>query len=177
MLLWAQRVIGRKASAAHVILEVKADATPEEAQEAFHKVARTCHPDLHRNGLAPAELEIVTSAYATVAGAYHKLRSQTVQTTRMKPIQSDSASGSKVGPPGVSSNVPATPSGPSPSGNASQSMSSKALVYYRKAELSLKRGDLKGALLQLKLAIASDPSSAFLRTALAEVELELRKGT
>jgi hypothetical protein len=55
-------------------------------------------------------------------------------------------------------------------------MSSKALVYYRKAELSLKRGDLKGAVLQLKLAIAADPASGFLRTALAEVELEVRKG-
>lgn len=171
VLLWAQRVIGRKGSAAHVILEVKADATPEEAQEAFHKVARSCHPDLHRNGLNAQELEQVTSAYATVAGAYHTIRTQTMQTMRMKPVRPE------VGPPGVSSNVPATPSGPAPTGNASQSMSSKALVYYRKAELSLKRGDLKGALLQLKLAIASDPASAFLRTALAEVELELRKGT
>ncbi len=178
VLLWAQRVIGRKGQAAHVILEIRADATPEQAQEAFHNIARTCHPDLHRNGLAAEELEQVTSAYATVAGAYHAMRSQAMQTSRIKPIRSD-GSGSippQVGPPGVSTNVPATPSGAAPAGNASQSMSSKALVYYRKAELSLKRGDLKGALLQLKLAIAADPGSAFLRTALAEVDNELRKG-
>jgi hypothetical protein len=55
-------------------------------------------------------------------------------------------------------------------------MNSRALVYYRKAEIALRRGDFKGAILQIKMAIASDPSSAFLRTALAEVELELRKG-
>ncbi|NVB77323.1 MAG: J domain-containing protein [Kofleriaceae bacterium] len=171
-------MIGRKGQPAHVILEVRADATPEQAQEAFHKIARTCHPDLHRNGLNAEELELVTSAYAAVAGAYHVLRSQSMQTTRMRTIKSDgSMPPQQVGPMGVSSNVPATPSGAAPSGNASQSMSSKALVYYRKAELSLKRGDLKGALLQLKLAIAADPGSAFLRTALAEVELELRKGT
>ena len=54
-------------------------------------------------------------------------------------------------------------------------MSSKALLYYRKAELCLKRGDLKGAILQLKLACAADPTSSFLRTALAEVETEVRK--
>lgn len=180
VLLWATRVIGRKGQAAHVILELRPDATPEQAQEAFHKIARSCHPDLHRNGLNAEELELVTTAYAAVAGAYHVMRSQAMQTMRMRTLKPD-GSGSmppqQVGPPGVSTNVPATPSGAAPSGNASQSMSSKALVYYRKAELSLKRGDLKGALLQLKLAIAADPGSAFLRTALAEVELELRRGT
>jgi hypothetical protein len=56
-------------------------------------------------------------------------------------------------------------------------MSQKALVYYRKAEMALRRGDLKGAVLQIKLAIAADPASGFLRTALAEVELEVRKST
>ena len=56
-------------------------------------------------------------------------------------------------------------------------MSGKALLYYRKAEISLRRGDLKGAILQLKLACATDPSSTCLRTALAEVETEVRKTT
>ena len=56
-------------------------------------------------------------------------------------------------------------------------MSSKALLYYRKAEIALRKGDLKGAILQLKLACASDPSSTFLRSALAEVETEVRKST
>jgi hypothetical protein len=54
-------------------------------------------------------------------------------------------------------------------------MSAKALLYYRKAESCLRRGDLKGAILQLKLACAADPTSGFLRTALAEVETEVRK--
>jgi hypothetical protein len=54
-------------------------------------------------------------------------------------------------------------------------MSSKALVYYRKAELQLRRGDLRGALLQLKMAIATDPQSQFLKRALAEVEAEVGK--
>ena len=54
-------------------------------------------------------------------------------------------------------------------------MSSKALVYYRKAEMEPRRGDLKMAMLQLKLAIAADPQSALLRSALAEVQAELAK--
>jgi len=207
VLLWAQRVISRKAAPAHEILELPAQAGPEKAQEAFHKIARSSHPDLHRKGLTPEELETVTSAYAIVAGAYQIMRTQTMQTTRMKPVgREDSAPiavGSGETPPAGSANVPAgratpfprapsspgyprapspspsvptTPAGPAPAANAGQSMSPKALVYYRKAELSLKRGDLRGAVLQLKLAIAADPASAFLRTALAEVELEVRKG-
>jgi Tfp pilus assembly protein PilF len=54
-------------------------------------------------------------------------------------------------------------------------MTSKALIYYRKAELCLRRGDLAGATLQLKMAIGADPSSTLLRTALAEVEAERRR--
>jgi hypothetical protein len=80
-------------------------------------------------------------------------------------------------PAPAGSAAPVTPSGPAPGASAAQSMSSKALIYFRKAELCLKRGDLKGAVLQIKLAIAADPASGFLRTALAEVELEVRKGT
>jgi Flp pilus assembly protein TadD len=54
--------------------------------------------------------------------------------------------------------------------NTPGGISPKALVHYRKAELSLRRGELTEAVLQLRLAVVSDPHSAFLRTALAEVE-------
>jgi hypothetical protein len=235
VLLWANRVVSRKGSPPHVLLELTEHATPNEVQEAFHRVARTAHPDLHRHGLTPEELELVTTAYAAVASAYQQMRSTVMQTTRMRPIGRDTPtslpvrttstppSGSRVAPrPGSEPNptdprtprrpgsdvgtskragtdsgppkpasvsatgssppgslpqppVPITPSGAAPSANAAQAMSAKALLYYRKAELCLKRGDLKGAILQLKLACAADPSSAFLRTALAEVETEVRK--
>jgi hypothetical protein len=62
-----------------------------------------------------------------------------------------------------------------PRPGATAAMSSRALLYYRKAELCLRRGDLRDAVLQLKLAIASDPQSVFLRSALAEVEAEVGK--
>ena len=54
-------------------------------------------------------------------------------------------------------------------------MNSKALLYYRKAELALRQGDLRAATLNLKMAIAADPQSPFLRSALTEVETELKK--
>jgi hypothetical protein len=58
---------------------------------------------------------------------------------------------------------------------ADAAMSPKALPYYRKAETCLRRGDLRGAILQLKLAVNTDPASAFLRTTLADAEAQSRK--
>jgi hypothetical protein len=173
-------VIARKAAAAHEIMEVRVDCTPDQAQEAFHKIARTAHPDLHRKGLSADELEMVTSAYAIVAGAYQQLRHSAMHTTRMKPIKPEDLNAPTSPLMAAQTSAPspaATPSGPTPGANAAQSMSPKALVYYRKAEIALRRGDLKGAVLQIKLAIAADPASGFLRTALAEVETEVRKST
>ena len=177
IMLWAQRICSKRGQPPHVLLEVKQNATLEDATQAFHKIARIAHPDLHRNSLSPDELEMLTAAYAMIAGAYQSYRSQNMQTTQIKPIK-EAGSGPTAAPakpPHPAIPTPVTPVG-SPPGNASTAMSSKALVYYRKAEAALKRGDLKSAILQIKLAIATDPQSAFLRTALAEVEAEVAKG-
>ena len=165
VLLWAQRINGMKKTAQpHQLLDIDKAAGLDAAQDAFHKIARMAHPDLHRSGLDADELELVTSAYAAVANAYQTFRGQTTTTTKLKPVGGGE--------------VPITPSGapPAPTGVAG-AMSSRALVYYRKAELCLKRGDLRGAMLQLKMAIGTDPASTFLRTALHEVEAEVHKGT
>ena len=194
VLLWAQRVIARKAATAHQILEIAAGAGLDAAQEALHKIARIAHPDLHRTGLTPAELELVTTAYARAAAAYQEIRSQTLGSGRMRPIQGPSqgpiqapsqAPGKRRGsnpalvPPPVTPGSPSPDMTPSPAGdppiNPAHAMTPKALLYYRKAELGLRRGDLTGAVLQLKMAIASDPQSAFLRSALSEVEAEVSK--
>jgi hypothetical protein len=175
VLLWAQRVIARKAAAAHEILELKPTASVEDAQDAFHKLARIAHPDLHRNGMTPEELEQVTSAYSIAAGAYQTFRGQAMSTQRMKPFKTEDLVAAAAAAPPTAAGRTSTP----PSGIATapvdKQMNSRAIVYYRKAEIALRRGDFKGAILQIKMAIASDPASAFLRTALAEVELELRK--
>jgi len=167
VMLWAVRVNSRKDARPHQILDIKADASIEDAQNAFHKIARIAHPDLHRTTLSPEDLESVTTAYARAAAAYQEFRIQRVS-TRLTGGPATRA---------VSTPSGGTPVGASGSTNAATAMSSKALIYYRKAELALRRGDLKGALLQLKMAIAADPQSSLLRTALAEVEAEVTKST
>lgn len=170
VLLWAQRVLARRTSPPHLVLEIPAGAGLPDAQEAFHKIARLAHPDLHRTTLSPDELELVTAAYSRAAAAYQEIRSQRPG-ARSQP-------GS---PAPQAATPPSSPSGRMTQGSASQpitavhAMSPKALIHYRKAELCLRRGELTGAVLQLKMAIASDPQSQFLRSALSEVEAELVK--
>lgn len=212
VLLWAQRIVARgKDTPAHVLLEVKSDASIEDAQDAFHTIARTGHPDLHRASLTPDELELVTTAYSRVAAAYQDFRAKHTQTARMRPLKDDPPPPRKTpssdrmpalrpqaktpeGMPPVqrpggktpegmapiqrSSTLPGVGAAGTPSSTAPGApgpMNSKALIYYRKAEMCLRQGDLKTAVLNMKMAIAGDPQSTFLRTALAEIEFELAK--
>jgi DnaJ domain len=48
-------------------------------------------------------------------------------------------------------------------------MAPRALVHYRRAELAMRRGAEAEAMLHLRLAVASDPQSSFLRKALADI--------
>ncbi len=182
VLLWAQRILALTAGPPHQLLELKIDSTIEQAQEAFHKIARSSHPDIHRSGLTPEELETVTIAYSRCAGAYQDFRSQRMRTTRMRPVPQTLTPGPAPATPANSPPAPPKAAGPVPSAaqttggaGGSGQMNSRALIYYRKAELALRRGDLKGALMQVKMAIAGDPQSTFLRSALVEIEAELAK--
>lgn len=179
VLLWAQRVLARKTAPPHQILEIPQDAGLEAAQEAFHRIARLAHPDLHRSALTAEELELVTAAYARAAAAYQEVRMQRMPTARIRAIRSDApaVAPTTVIPTSPPSNkaVAVTAAADDAPASPAQTMTSKALIYYRKAELCLRRGELTTAVLQLKMAIASDPQSAFLRSALSEVEGELAK--
>ncbi len=169
VLLWAQRVVATKDPPPHTVLDIPQGSTMDDAQAAFHKIARIAHPDLHRTTLDEAELELVTLAYSRAAAAYQDYRSQRMQTSRMKPLAKDAVI------PGARKITTTAAPPPGQAAPGASSMSSKALIHYRKAELSLRRGDLRAALLSLKMAIAADPQSAVLRSALVEVEAELAK--
>lgn len=176
VLLWANRIVNKGSTAPHHLLEIREGAGLDEAQAAFHKVAKMGHPDLHRASLTPDELEVVTSAYAKVAGAYQELRMMRMQTTKLPRTNIKPPTHAPVNKLPDTAGVatgdarPGTPAGPA------SAMNSKAIVYYRKAEQALRRGDLRGAVLQIKMAIAADPMSGFLRSALSEVESEIAKG-
>lgn len=175
VLLWANRIVNKGNAAPHHLLEIREGAGLDEAQAAFHKVAKMGHPDLHRASLAPDELETVTSAYAKVAGAYQEFRMMRMQTTKLPRTNIKPPTAAPVNTmPDAGQTSDAKPMGLQ---GTAAAMNSKALVYYRKAEGALRRGDLKGAVLQIKMAIAADPLSGLLRSALTEVESEIAKGS
>lgn len=77
---------------------------------------------------------------------------------------------------------PASPTPPAPSAPAAapgtpapaavdpaRAMNGRALALYRRAEGALRTGDRASAILNIKMAIAADPSSQLLRGALAEL--------
>jgi hypothetical protein len=167
---WATRVVHRADPQPYQLLEIKEESGLDAAQAAFHKVARNAHPDLHRNTLSAEQLELVTSAYAKVAGAYQDFRQMALQPRQQLPEIKGAYGVRNMPPPPVVEE----PVAPQPGGPVGQ-MNGKAMLHYRKAESSLRRGELKAAVLQLKMAAAADPASKFVKLALAEVMAELAK--
>jgi hypothetical protein len=185
VLLWAQRIMMRRKHRAFELLDLGPSFTLDQAQEAFHRIARMAHPDLHRTTLDAAELETVTRAYAQCAAAYQTIRTQLLKVPpppQRKPgdppsvIQHDFNDEPPTPPPVVPPPPPLSDTRPPPAVTpALTQMSPKALVYYRKAELALRRGDITSAMMQIKMSIAADPNSKFLRAALQEIQVELGK--
>jgi len=95
--------------------------------------------------------------------------------TPVGPAVSRTSTGSVIPAPPVAPAVLVPEPNPPATSHAAGQMNGKALVHYRKAEMSLRRGDVRGGLLNIKMAIAADPQSSFLRSALIEVEAELGK--
>ena len=143
----------RRAPPPHQLLEIPRRRRPRRRagsvpQDRAHRASRS---PSHRRS-RPTSSSCVTAAYATVANAYQTFRSQAMQTHRAikRPER----------PATVSGAGDAVWHRPRPRQRRRQRCRRKALVYYRKAELALQARRLKGALLQLKMAIATDPQSA-----------------
>lgn len=182
LLAWAKGILAKGTTAPpHELLKVRAGADPSAASDAFMALARVAHPDLHRGALTETEFDQLVLAYSRVAGAYQELRSPRRSGTTANPpmglARTPTTPPLNVARTGTSTMMPPPmPRADAPAAAAPGApMNSKALVYFRKAELALNRGDLRGAILQLKMAIAADPQSPMLRTALAEVSAELAK--
>ncbi len=165
LLAWLDQVEPRADGRSHFEwLEIKPTAAPQTIQAAYHAIARTRHPDLFRKSLSPTDLDRLVRMYARVSGAYAELRT------------SDGASAYRrrtttAAPPPPTSPTAATPAAPA-AGTAidpARAMNARALVLYRRAEGALRTGDRATALLNIKMAIAADPSSQLLRGALAEL--------
>ena len=64
----------------------------------------------------------------------------------------------------------ARPAGAAPAGPR---LGARALGFYRRAQAALRVGDVAGAILNLRMAVAAEPTSAYLRQALADAQAHL----
>jgi hypothetical protein len=172
-------------------------AAYDDIQPAFHQVARTRHPDLFRTRLDAAEMDRLVRVYARITSAYAELRDPARYEALARPHRPPrAAGGTRTRTPVHGSRAPAQgsaapppsspPSAPRPPQVArtrtpntpasvpielepSRAMNARALAHYRRAEGALRVGDRTSALLHLRMALASDPTSQLLRAALAEL--------
>lgn len=182
------------------LLEIPPTASGDHVQRAFHEIAGTRHPDLWRNRVTARELERVVRVYGRVSAAYTTLRDAEQRTRVLRDLRAgrDSRPGSIAAderdrPAGGPRPAPTTPperlarptvpTEPPPvpgiarSGQAGSGphLGARALGFYRRAEAALRLGDVAGAILNLRMAIAAEPASSFLRERLAEAQARLQR--
>jgi curved DNA-binding protein CbpA len=66
----------------------------------------------------------------------------------------------------------AHPAGAAPAG---PTLGARALGFYRRAQAALRLGDVAGAVLNLRMAVSAEPTSAYLRQALADAQARLHR--
>ncbi len=153
------------------LLDIDGDAGDRAIQESFHRLAGRIHPDRYRQVLSASDLERLTTVYARIAHAYTELRDP----ARRKRYVADLAGGSG-GKPAAAGGVPAAaPAAGGDTDAALALLNPKAQRLYRRAEASLRSGDVASAVLNLRMALAIDRGSALLREALADAEARQKK--
>lgn len=161
--------------------------------QAFHRLADAAHPDRWRFELPAAELTRLVRAYSRVTLAYATLRernaaerarraaepapvpSRTItlprtQTSPLPPAPGH-ATPPRTSPPRTSPPGPAVPrTVTQQAGAAGVDATARADAYLAASEAALGAGDLAGAQLNLRLAVASAPGAAKYRQALADLD-------
>jgi curved DNA-binding protein CbpA len=138
------------------LLDVDARADEETIQRAFHAVAWRVHPDRHRSALTARQHEQLTLVYAQIAEAYRVLRDGALRAAYLKELarkHRDTGGAKPIGDPDA----------------ALELLSPKGQRLYRRAMASLRTRDVTSAMLNLKMALRSDPTSSLLRETLADL--------
>ena len=173
LMTWIAHCEARRSETLMDVLGVTESSSADALREAFHGFAKNAHPDLHKLGLTAEDYERLVRAYCRVSLAYATLRDPESKEKYMRELEAAAPKKKITTPPPRTKPPTAQPA--STAAPVRTAVSSKAQIYVRKAEAALRQGDLATAQFNLRLAIASDPTSAALRASLADVEASLRK--
>jgi curved DNA-binding protein CbpA len=172
------------------LLEIPPTASGQHIQRAFHAIAATRHPDVWRNHLDAAERERLIHVYGRVTAAYATLRNEEQRARVLREVRERRPTQPPIATAATErgdlelprrharttmpTEPPAMPTA-APVAGTNATLGARALGFYRRAEAAMRVGDLAGALLNLRMALAAEPSSQLLKDAIADTQRKLKK--
>ncbi len=169
VLAYLERVEGATAELDHFsLLDVSVDASDDDIQRAFHRVAGGIHPDRHRTSLNFTQHERLMVVYARIAEAYRVLRNAESRDAYLRRLGRQQARALASPDSTNNINMNGNPATPATSQRVAVMLSPKAQRFYGRARAALRTGDQTSAVLNLKMALRLEPTSDLLREALAQ---------
>lgn len=136
------------------VLGVSSGATEQEIRDAYYKLAARLHPDVHGEGLDPGFRRRLTSVFSRVVEAYRALSDP----PRRCEYDRSLAGGAMRMAPGAKAARWRREDEPS---------DANARKFYHLARQAMDSGDARAAVMNLRIALSTEPDSPILRAALA----------
>lgn len=145
------------------MLGVSSAATEGEIRAAYYKLAARLHPDVHGEGCDPDFRQRLTTVFSRVVEAYKVLSDP----RRRQEYDSGLAQGRMRLRSGVTLKI-----------RVEEAISDgNARKFFLLAQEALESGDARSAVMNLRIALGSEPDSEVLKTALARAQERLDSGS
>ena len=150
------------------VLKVSPVASEDEIREAFHREALSFHPDQYFSLGDQALLDLAKLAYAKVTEAYRTLSAREKRMSydlSLNPSEENLDEESTIDENAITS-VKKKPAWAS---------SSPGEKFFKMADQAYKSGDTKGALVNIQIALSSDPNNSGYKILKSRIEADLKK--
>lgn len=137
------------------LLNITSDADDETVRAAYYKYAASLHPDVHGLDISPDYRHKLTVVFSRVAEAYKVLSS-----AKLRPRYDRELATGKLR---LSMGADVSQSGPTIDDPS-------ALRFYKLAMASVRDGDVKSAVMNLRFALQKEPRNPLIQDALAKAE-------
>jgi DnaJ-class molecular chaperone len=147
------------------VLGMSSAASEAEIRDAYYKLAARLHPDVHGEEVDEAFRQRLTTVFSRVVEAYRVLSDP----VRRREYDRTLASGSMRMTPGAKVKA-------QPRTTGEGVHDAHARKFYQLAQQAMETGDARAAVMNLRIALSTEPDSPILRAALARAEAMLPGG-
>lgn len=144
------------------VLGMSSAATEQEIRDAYYKLAARLHPDVHGEGLDAGFRQRLTTVFSRVVEAYRVL--------------SDAARRSEYDKTLAAGGMRMAPGAKVKTRTEERLTDGHARKFYQLAQQAMDSGDARAAVMNLRIALSTDPDNPILRAALARAEAMLPGG-